>query len=311
MKVTVGVRPAASLGAVLIVMLAFLAAQGAASHAADPGGGCDSANNSPFCTVTATGPDGSGNNGGNEGTAVGGGASGGGVQLTGCTNVDPEHGCDPCPGNGTMPQNPGVCQTWAHNLFCSELNPTGLSAADWQSELRVFGCVANTFVRVNLPVLAQRALGTIRFPHPSGDRSPRLTLLYRGYPFTYVNLYTFFWTSGSSWRTLSATASAGGVSATVTARPVELVFDPGDGGAAVSCGGPGRPWMPADGNGAPTSAACAYRYVRVTRSPITSTQTIVWRITWIGTRGAGGEIPSLSTSTSGRLQVLQIQVVNR
>jgi hypothetical protein len=49
----------------------------------------------------------------------------------------------------------------------------------------------------------------------------------------------------------------------------------------------------------------------VTPSPITSTQTIVWKITWIGTGGTGGEIPSLSTSTSGRLQVLQIQVVNR
>jgi hypothetical protein len=210
-----------------------------------------------------------------------------------------------------MPQNPGICQAWAHNLFCSELNPTGLSAADWQSELRAFGCVTNTFVPVSPAVLAQRALGTIRFPHPSGDRSPSPTLLYQGYPFTYVNLYTFFWTGGASWRALSATASAGGVSATVTARPVALVFDPGNGAAAVSCGGPGRPWTSADGNGAPTDGACAYRYVRVTPSPITSTQTIVWKITWIGTGGTGGEIPSLSTSTSGLLQVLQIQVVNR
>ena len=186
----------------LIVIIALLTVPGM-SYASGPGGGCNTEYD-PSCTVTVTGPGRQAGSGGNEGAPVGGG----GVRLTGCTNVDPELGCHPCPGNGTMPQNPGICQAWAHNLFCSELNSTGLSPADWQSELRAFGCVANTFVPVNPAVLAQRALGTIRFPHPSGDRSPRLTLLYQGYPFTYVNLYTFFWTSATSWRTLSATASA-------------------------------------------------------------------------------------------------------
>jgi hypothetical protein len=66
-----------------------------------------------------------------------------------------------------------------------------------------------------------------------------------------------------------------------------------------------------DGNGAPTDGACAYQYSKVTSGPITSTQTIVWQITWKGTGGTTGEIPSLSTSTSGQLQVLQVQVVNR
>ena len=289
----------------LIVIIALLTVP-AISYAFGPGGGCTILSD-PSCTVTVTGPDRQSGSGGNEGAPV----DRGGVRLTGCTNADPDHGCHPCPSNGTMPQNPGICQAWAHNLFCSELNPTGLSPADWQSELRAFGCVANAFVPVNPAVLAQQALGMIRFPHPSGDRSPRQMLLYQGYPFTYVNLYTFFWTSGASWRTLSATASAGGVSATVTATPVELVFDPGNGGTAVSCDGPGRPWTSADRNGAPTGDACAYRYMTVTTSPITSTQTIVWKITWTGAGGTAGQIPSLSTSTSGRLQVLQIQVVNR
>ena len=110
---------------------------------------------------------------------------------------------------------------------------------------------------------------------------------------------------------MSATASAAGFSATVTARPVELDLDPGDGSDSVSCPGPGRPWQASDGNGAPTDGACAYQYTKVTSSPITSTQTLVWQITWVGTGNSSGEIPSLSTSTSGRLQVLQIQVVNR
>ena len=110
---------------------------------------------------------------------------------------------------------------------------------------------------------------------------------------------------------MSATASAAGMSATVTARPVALVFDPGDGSSPVSCPGPGRVWTAADGNGPPTGGACAYRYARVTPEPITSTQSIVWQITWVGTGNSGGQIPSLSTSTSGQLRVLQVQVVNR
>ena len=305
MRARVGAQIVFAVASLLIVMLAFLAPP-RVSYASGPSGGCTILSD-PSCTVTVTGPGGPGSGGTEVGPVRGGG---GNVQLTGCTNTDPEHGCDPCPGGQRSP-NPGICQAWRHNLVCSQLNPAGLDPATWQSELQLFGCVANTFVPVNPAVLAEQALGTIRFPHPSGDRSPSPTLLYQGLPLTYVNLYTFYWTSATTWRTLSATASAAGVAATVTARPVVLVFDPGNSGAAVSCDGPGRPWTSADGNAAPTDGACAYQYLRVTTSPITTTQTIVWKITWIGTGGTGGEIPSLSTSTSGRLQVLQIQVVNR
>jgi hypothetical protein len=159
--------------------------------------------------------------------------------------------------------------------------------------------------------LAEQALATIVFPHPSGERSPSPTLLYQGLPFSYANLYTFYWTAPVTWRASTASASAAGLTATVTAAPVELDFDPGNGSPAVACAGPGRPWTSADGNGAPTDGACAYRYAKVTTSAITTTQTIVWKITWTGTGNTGGEIPGLSTSTTGQLQVLQIQVVNR
>jgi hypothetical protein len=135
--------------------------------------------------------------------------------------------------------------------------------------------------------------------------------MYRGYPFTYVGLWTFWWTSPSTWKTLTATASAAGFAATVTAEPIALVYDPGDGSAAVSCSGPGRPWTNADGNSAPSDGACGYQYTKVTGSgsPITSTESIVWKITWTGTGGSAGELPQLATSTSGQLNVMQIQTV--
>ena len=157
--------------------------------------------------------------------------------------------------------------------------------------------------------LAEQAYKSITFPHPSGDRSPSQTLLYRGYPFTYVRLWTFWWTSPATWKTLTARASAAGFTASVTARPVALVYDPGDGSAAQSCAGPGRPWTKADGSSAPSDGACGYQYTKVTGSPITSTQSIVWKITWTGSGGTAGEIPQLVTSTSGQLNVMQIQTV--
>ena len=163
--------------------------------------------------------------------------------------------------------------------------------------------------------LAEQAYERIVLPHPSGHRSPSEAQRYNGYPFTYVGLWTYYWTDPATWRPLTATASAAGLSATVTATPSSLFFDPGDGSGSQSCAGPGRPWAESDGNSAPSDGACGYRYSRVTGPgyghPITSTQTISWKITWTGTGNSGGEIAGLSTSTSGQLNVLQIKTVNR
>ncbi|PZS30747.1 MAG: hypothetical protein DLM61_09965 [Pseudonocardiales bacterium] len=177
--------------------------------------------------------------------------------------------------------------------------------------LAAVGCPAI----VTTATLAQQAFDTIVFPHPSGHRSPSEGLDYNGYPMTYLRLWTYFWTDPATWKTLTATASAAGLTATVTAVPVSLSFDPGDFSAVQSCAGAGRPWVESDGNSAPSSGACGYQYSKVTGPgydhPITSTQTIVWKITWTGTGNTGGQIPGLSTSTSGQLNVLQIKTVNR
>lgn len=158
-------------------------------------------------------------------------------------------------------------------------------------------------------VLAQQALKTLNLPLPSGHRSPGETHRYRGYPFTYVNFWTWFWTDRGTWRPLSATARAGGVWATVTVRPTELLFSPGDGSAPVACPGPGRPWRSADGNAAPSSGGCGYRYLAATDLPITSQQTVRWSVSWRASDGSSGTLPDVTTARSGSLRVLQIQAV--
>lgn len=155
--------------------------------------------------------------------------------------------------------------------------------------------------------LAAQAVKTLRLPQPSGDRSPSQSQRFDGSPFSYVNLWTWFWTDRASWRTYMATASAGGVSATVTVRPVALLFDPGDGSPAVSCAGPGRAWATADGDSAPSDGGCGYQYTTATSSPITSTQSIRWAVTWRASDGDTGTLPDLTTSRTSQLMVLQIE----
>lgn len=161
----------------------------------------------------------------------------------------------------------------------------------------------------NPRTLAIQAEKTLQLPQPSGDRSPNQDQRFHGDPFTYVNLWTWFWTDRASWRTRSATARAGGISATVTVTPKSLSFDPGDGSPAALCAGPGRAWTSADGNGRPPAGACGYRYRSATSEPVTSTQSIRWAVTWRASDGESGTLPDLTTSRAGQLMVLQVESV--
>jgi hypothetical protein len=158
--------------------------------------------------------------------------------------------------------------------------------------------------------LAQRAYGQLRLPAPTIERSPPATNAYNGVPFTWVNLWTWFWTSPASYAPVSKTEAVPGVAATVVARPSVLVFDPGDGSPPVSCPGPGRPWTNADGN-APPPNGCGFRYRHTSNgATLTVTVTIQWDVTWTGTGGAGGALNGLTTQAAGPLQVLDVQMVN-
>lgn len=63
--------------------------------------------------------------------------------------------------------------------------------------------------------LAQRALASLKLPHPTTGRSPAGKLR-DGRAFTVVRSWTWVWTDPASYKTLSARAAAGGVWAEVT-----------------------------------------------------------------------------------------------
>jgi hypothetical protein len=303
----------------VLVLCASLTIAATVAHADGGSGGCSVIN--PSCTVGAGG--GGGNGGGGDGAATGGGGAG-------CQNTDPKDGgCNPCPPDAAYGSQPPavsqVCADFLQNGYCGAILGDILGGLKYPSVNNLIPAqtaIVNQNLAANscpaivtTATLAQQAYASITFPHPSGHRSPSEVQDYNGYPFTYVGLWTYYWTDPATWKPLTASASAAGLTATVTAVPVSLSFNPGDGSGGLSCAGPGRAWVESDGNNAPSDGACGYRYSRVTGPsydhPITSAQTIVWKIMWTGTGNTGGEIPGLSTSTSGQLNVLQIKTVNR
>ena len=160
--------------------------------------------------------------------------------------------------------------------------------------------------------LAQRALASVKVPKPRVHRSPSEALRDDGLPYTWVNVWTWFWTDPGPWTNLpAATATLGAASATVTLTPTELMFDPGNGAAVETCRGPGRPWTPADGNASPGHGGCAYRFRSVSEA-VSSTVSIRWDVSWTGSGGAGGTLPAMTTQALLPVfKVEQAKVVNR
>ncbi len=303
------VRASTVLAAGLGCVLSLAVWAGGMTYAVAEGGGSTCPPTEPNCVIVVVGDPGS--------PGSGGPGSGGGRGNGGGGPVKP----DPCK------QYPGPL----HDLCakhqaqqCLDLwsEYSGqLSVLDMNKMLTDNSCPAVPIgtIPVKSPgQLATEAADSFRLPNPSGERSPSNSLDFRGHPFTYVGLWTWFWTDAGQWAhcgvRCTATARDGGNYATVTARPVSLTFDPGDGSDPVSCGSPGTPWVNAYGNDKPSlHGGCGYRYSKVTGPgydhPVTSTQTITWELTWTGSSNTSGTLTNRTTSTTGRLNVLQIQTV--
>jgi hypothetical protein len=133
-----------------------------------------------------------------------------------------------------------------------------------------------------------------------------------------VNVPTFFWLDRGpgQWHPVSAVASAGGVTVTVTAEPVRLVVDPGNGDAPVTCTG-FQPVLREDvrTGGIPAGATCSYRYLDSSAMapngrtwPVTVA--VTWHATWTASTGAAGDLGHVATTSSPRdLPVAEIQAV--
>ena len=159
-------------------------------------------------------------------------------------------------------------------------------------------------------VLAQQALASMRLGTPAIHTAPPLSAA------TAVNVDTWFYMDSAAWRPLSATATAGPVSATARAVPSKVVWtttrispppsaaDEGSSSGSLTCAGPGVPYdtvLAAQGRG-----PCVYYY----RSPGTYrlTATVYYSVTWTaqGAPGGGdlGLVAAPSSSTPIRVDEL-------
>jgi hypothetical protein len=144
-------------------------------------------------------------------------------------------------------------------------------------------------------VLAQAARADLPIDMPQPHTSPTET------GFQLVAIPTWFWFEPADWHAVSATASAGGVTATVTARPVSATWDAGDGTDPITCHGPGSRYTP---DLAPT---CAHTY---TDDGVDTVHvTVTWAATWTSNTGARGSQADITLATTLPLTIKSAQAV--
>jgi hypothetical protein len=170
-------------------------------------------------------------------------------------------------------------------------------------------------VPVTVGELAREAYTQLRLPVPTPGHSPDLTLA-DGRSAVLVGEHTWVWTDRSRFRPRSRRLQAGAVWAQVTATPVGLTFDPGDGDPAISCRGPGTEFVPGRSPRHRPSPTCGYRYSRSSAGQpgglVTAEYGIRWRVRWTGSTGtaaAAGALPELTSRATTRFAVAEAQAL--
>ena len=164
---------------------------------------------------------------------------------------------------------------------------------------------------VSPAALATQARNSLTLPSPEIGFSPS--------PFAVVNIPTWLWIATSTWQPFTASASAGGVTATATATPQSVVWTTGD-GARFVCDGPGVAYQPALTPSAQTTyCAHVYSAPSVGQPSLSSdpndgaypvTATVMWSVSWSSTGASGGgQLAPLFTSTTDPLRVEQVESV--
>lgn len=171
-------------------------------------------------------------------------------------------------------------------------------------------------VFIDPQILADMAYESLYFPPPSGSTTPPLD------PGTVAQLPTFF--QVDNWAPVSESASAGPVTATVTATPVRQTWDIHDSVRGTSeqvvCEGPGVAFDPASGDEPPagacqwtpphSSAGQSARSEPSGEPCFEATVTMTWHVTWdSNVPGGEGDLGEGSSSSTACLVVGEVQAV--
>lgn len=154
-------------------------------------------------------------------------------------------------------------------------------------------------------VARQRAVERLALPVPDVELNPSEPV---------VHVETWLWVEGLEWRSVSETATAGAVSATVMATPRRVTWDMGNGDWVV-CEGPGTAYDPSKSSDA-QSTDCSYTYRTSSAGEpgdvYRVTATVEWELRWTVTGAAGGgALPAMTTSESIFVPVSEMQALNQ
>jgi hypothetical protein len=194
-------RVARGLAVLVAVVVVAISSMGAASAKPKPPVTCTNPSAVGICVVHVGSP-GQGGYGGSGGPAA--------------------PVCETADGSPVSCQRPGL-GVWDSTLDCymQLMNPQPpKSSPVWQGHKNgaIYACTAWPLrstgeAEIWLPAspggvdpgqVAAQAEKTLNLPRPSGHRSPGEGQRFEGSPFTYVNLWTWFWTDPSMWRSRSA-----------------------------------------------------------------------------------------------------------
>ncbi len=156
---------------------------------------------------------------------------------------------------------------------------------------------------VDVEALAHRALASVAINAPTIRTSPEVNGR------LYVQIPTWLWIEGGWWQSYDATASAGRVTATVTARPTGTTWKLGD-GTELECSGPGRAWEPSLSEG---GTDCTHMYITSSAGRPSGTfdleATVRLEVTWVSNVGHDSTLPAISRSATRTVDVGEIQAI--
>jgi hypothetical protein len=187
---------------------------------------------------------------------------------------------------------------------CADQNGNIVSA-------QVINWTPATPVAVDPAALAATARSWLQFPAPAGDTSPPMRVG------TVAQLPTYLFID--NWAPVSQSASAGPVTATVTATPTAQTWKVG-GRTVASCDGPGAlvetgQAVPADAcTWVPEHSSAGQRTRSPAGEPCTNvTVSIAWDVRWtsVGAGGAGGTLAPGTSQATACIVVAEVQAVVR
>ena len=160
--------------------------------------------------------------------------------------------------------------------------------------------------------LAVMARSRLPFPLPDIAFSPPLE---DADDFVLVRLETWIW--ATNWAEVSRTASAGGVVATVTARPVRMAWDftprRSDPDTEGGCAGPGTPYDPSN-RPEEQSTACSITFQHSSAAEPGAAYeghlTVVYEVSWTSNVGVGGSLGTVPRTSIVPVRVGEQQALN-